>query len=55
MTLSALANSDMEFFAQNGYLVVGNVSDQETEIKPMVAEYLNLPTRLAAGREGTRP
>lgn len=37
MTLSALTSADLEFFAQNGYLVVGNSFHQETEIKPVVA------------------
>jgi ectoine hydroxylase-related dioxygenase (phytanoyl-CoA dioxygenase family) len=47
VALSAPPNVDTEFFAQNGYLVVEDVFDQETEIEPVVAEYMELLERLA--------
>jgi phytanoyl-CoA hydroxylase len=46
-TVAPLA--DLDFFDRNGYVVVNDVFDQDTEIKPLVAEYMELIDRLVAG------
>ncbi|MGI5129813.1 phytanoyl-CoA dioxygenase family protein [Pseudonocardia sp. CA-107938] len=49
MSTVAPPKADLDFFDRNGYLVVNDVFDQETEIKPLVAEYMELIDRLVAG------